>query len=314
MKKSLSGIRINVFNRNEEISVPLSEKIDSPVVYPIVHNKGKKKINLEELTAEQIEKRKIKRARWGARRLVHEAYVDNFPLLANRFTRERQAAEQKFEYNLGTRAFESIEDADDGMSWLRALFLELDAVVHNFEENDQVTKEEALASIREYLEYELQFWRVQPVRNSPRSNSNSPPPSLSNYQIDTTSHKNVSPDQPVHQDSETKQNDETNIQHNKQSIEIHNFYFNEPGPLGMDLKPCELGISVIRIKPASPADISGIKANDVIIGINQFNTDQIRTRPKEESMALFFSATTFYFVCSTFSCDVSIISRCFRSD
>ena len=40
----------------------------------------------------------LKRARWGATHRIHDHFVDGFPLLSDRFVREREAAERRYEY------------------------------------------------------------------------------------------------------------------------------------------------------------------------------------------------------------------------
>lgn len=68
----------------------------------------------------------MKRARWGATHRIHEHFVDGFPLLEERFVREREAAERRYEYNLGSRNFPSKADGEAGIGALKALFRKLD--------------------------------------------------------------------------------------------------------------------------------------------------------------------------------------------
>ena len=68
----------------------------------------------------------MKRARWGATHRIHEHFVDGFPLLEERFVREREAAERRYEYNLGSRNFTSKADGEAGIGALKALFRKLD--------------------------------------------------------------------------------------------------------------------------------------------------------------------------------------------
>ena len=71
----------------------------------------------------------LKRARWGATHRIHDHFVDGFPLLSDRFVREREAAERRYEYNLGSRHFASKADGEAGIGALKALFRRLDRAI-----------------------------------------------------------------------------------------------------------------------------------------------------------------------------------------
>lgn len=71
----------------------------------------------------------MKRARWGATHRIHEHFVDGFPMLGERFVREREAAERRFEYNLGSRNFPDKADGEAGIGSLKALFRRLDRAI-----------------------------------------------------------------------------------------------------------------------------------------------------------------------------------------
>ena len=71
----------------------------------------------------------MKRARWGASHVIHEQFSDGFPELADRYVGERQAAERRYEYNLGCRRFDDVMRAEAGITMLKRLFRTLDQAV-----------------------------------------------------------------------------------------------------------------------------------------------------------------------------------------
>ncbi|KAJ8611141.1 hypothetical protein CTAYLR_003553 [Chrysophaeum taylorii] len=208
----------------------------------------------------KAEKKRYKRARWGARNLIHEAFEDGFPAMRDRFARERIAAEQKYEYNLGTRTFETVEAADDGMAWLRALFVELDNQCDkpddDDEEEDAVPPDYARATLRECLQEELVHWRIQPSARVGRSNSNTISITLDNHQV---------PD----------------------ARDTLSFNFDVEGPLGMDVKPCALGVTVVALHNGGLAEAKGIRTHDVITAINDLKGEDLAALPKAQAMAHF---------------------------
>ena len=167
-----------------------------------------------------------KRARWGARHLLHDVFEDGYPLLRQRYAKERVAAGQKYEYNLGTRSFDDADDAEDGMAWLRALFVELDGRCDN---------KNARENLRRSLDEELPKWRIAPAARQARKS------------------KLVT--------------------------------FTAPGSLGMDLKSIDSGVAVVDVARGGPADLAGIKPNDLITKVNDLPGSVLRA--KSTAMASF---------------------------
>ena len=93
----------------------------------------------------------MKRARWGATHRIHEHFVDGFPELEERFVRERDAAERRFEYNLGSRNFASKREGEEGIDTLKVLFRKLDRAI-GLRDADMVQ------SLREEFLTELRHW------------------------------------------------------------------------------------------------------------------------------------------------------------
>ncbi|KAJ8603546.1 hypothetical protein CTAYLR_004890 [Chrysophaeum taylorii] len=93
----------------------------------------------------------MKRARWGATHRIHEHFVDGFPELEERFVREREAAERRFEYNLGSRNFMSKREGEEGIDTLKVLFRKLDRAIGLRDAN-------MVQSIREEFLAELRHW------------------------------------------------------------------------------------------------------------------------------------------------------------
>lgn len=93
----------------------------------------------------------MKRARWGATHRIHEHFVDGFPELEERFVREREAAERRFEYNLGSRNFASKREGEQGIDTLKVLFRKLDRAIGLRDAN-------MVQSIREEFLAELRHW------------------------------------------------------------------------------------------------------------------------------------------------------------
>ncbi|KAH8055829.1 hypothetical protein JL721_10143 [Aureococcus anophagefferens] len=74
---------------------------------------------------------KTRRARWGSVNLIHAVFEDGFPDLEERYVREKAAADRRYEYNLGSRTFDTEEDGDDGLEHLKKLFRTLDRAAGN---------------------------------------------------------------------------------------------------------------------------------------------------------------------------------------
>lgn len=210
-----------------------------------------------------LEKKSCKRARWGARNLIHDFFEDGFPSMRDRFARKRIAAEQKYEYNLGTRSFETPEAAEDGMAWLRALFTELDnqcdskGMLKTSLKEDAVPPECARRTLREFLEAELVHWRIQPSARVGRGA--------------TAPGKPTTPHTGNHLDS-------------YESTEV---YFEAEGPLGMDLKPCANGVQVLSVQQNGLADSAGIRLNDVIVQVNDLHGPGLSRLPAVEAVLRF---------------------------
>lgn len=196
-------------------------------------------------------KKRYKRARWGARHLIHESFDDGFPALRDRFARKRIAAEQKYEYNLGTRTFETTEAAEDGMAWLRALFVELDNQCDRIKLEEskpgecEVTAREACATLRSFLQEELAHWRIQPSARVGREK------------------KKVIREETL------------------------NFRVSEEGPLCMDLKPCRDGVRVVDIKLNGLAQSLGLRPDDLITRINDLDGPSLGKLPSAEAIRKF---------------------------
>jgi len=93
----------------------------------------------------------MKRARWGATHRIHEHFVDGFPELEERFVREREAAERRFEYNLGSRNFASKREGEEGIDTLKVLFRKLDRAIGLRDASMvQTIREEFLAELRHW--------------------------------------------------------------------------------------------------------------------------------------------------------------------
>lgn len=213
--------------------------------------------------AHVVEKKSCKRARWGARNLIHDFFDDGFPSMRDRFARKRIAAEQKYEYNLGTRTFETPEAAEDGMAWLRALFTELDnqcdpkmALKISLEE-DAVPAECARKTLREFLEAELVYWRIQPSARVGRGATTPGKPTIAR----PCSHLD-----------------------NYESTEVN---FEAEGPLGMDLKPCAAGVLVLSVHPNGLADSAGLRRNDLIVQVNDIDGPCLSRLPAVEAVLKF---------------------------
>jgi len=93
----------------------------------------------------------MKRARWGATHRIHEHFVDGFPELEERFVREREAAERRFEYNLGSRNFATKREGEEGIDTLKVLFRKLDRAIGLRDATMvQTIREEFLAELRHW--------------------------------------------------------------------------------------------------------------------------------------------------------------------
>ena len=93
----------------------------------------------------------MKRARWGATHRIHEHFVDGFPELEERFVREREAAERRFEYNLGSRNFATKREGEEGIDTLKVLFRKLDRAIG-------LRDATMVQTIREEFLSELRHW------------------------------------------------------------------------------------------------------------------------------------------------------------
>lgn len=116
--------------------------------------KNQQKMNAAVATAERRSNERpgvMKRARWGATHRIHEHFVDGFPELEERFVREREAAERRFEYNLGSRNFASKREGEEGIDTLKVLFRKLDRAIGIRDAN-------MVQSIREEFLAELRHW------------------------------------------------------------------------------------------------------------------------------------------------------------
>jgi len=112
------------------------------------------KLNAAVATAERRSNERpgvMKRARWGATHRIHEHFVDGFPELEERFVREREAAERRFEYNLGSRNFATKREGEEGIDTLKVLFRKLDRAIGLRDAN-------MVQSIREEFLAELRHW------------------------------------------------------------------------------------------------------------------------------------------------------------
>ena len=85
--------------------------------------------------------------------LIHEAFADGFPELEERFVREKRAADRRYEYNLGSRTFDTEDQGDDGLEHLKNLFRRLDHAVGNLRVDD-----DDLAAVRRRFTRELRHW------------------------------------------------------------------------------------------------------------------------------------------------------------
>lgn len=116
--------------------------------------RAQQKLNAAVATAERRSNERpgvMKRARWGATHRIHEHFVDGFPELEERFVREREAAERRFEYNLGSRNFASKREGEEGIDTLKVLFRKLDRAIGLRDAN-------MVQSIREDFLAELRHW------------------------------------------------------------------------------------------------------------------------------------------------------------
>ena len=91
--------------------------------------------------------------RWGSVNLIHAVFEDGFPDLEERFVREKAAADRRYEYNLGSRTFDTEEDGDDGLEHLKKLFRTLDRAAGNPRIDD-----DDLARARRKFAAELRLW------------------------------------------------------------------------------------------------------------------------------------------------------------
>ncbi|KAK7239266.1 hypothetical protein SO694_00025274 [Aureococcus anophagefferens] len=96
---------------------------------------------------------KTRRARWGSVNLIHAVFEDGFPDLEERYVREKAAADRRYEYNLGSRTFDTEEDGDDGLEHLKKLFRTLDRAAGN-----PATDDDDLARARRKFAAELRLW------------------------------------------------------------------------------------------------------------------------------------------------------------
>lgn len=85
--------------------------------------------------------------------LIHAVFEDGFPDLEERFVREKAAADRRYEYNLGSRTFDTEEDGDDGLEHLKKLFRTLDRAAGN-----PATDDDDLARARRKFAAELRLW------------------------------------------------------------------------------------------------------------------------------------------------------------
>ncbi|KAH8080306.1 hypothetical protein JL720_8997 [Aureococcus anophagefferens] len=60
----------------------------------------------------------LKRARWGATHSIHDHFVDGFPLLSDRFVREREAAERRRRVQPGLAPLREQGDGEAGIGAL----------------------------------------------------------------------------------------------------------------------------------------------------------------------------------------------------
>lgn len=140
--------------------------------------RAQQRLNAAVATAERRSNERpgvMKRARWGATHRIHEHFVDGFPELEERFVRERDAAERRFEYNLGSRNFASKREGEEGIDTLKVLFRKLDRAIGLRDANMvQSIREEFLAELRHWnwrKGARVEFKRRKMVQNKAHSTS-----------------------------------------------------------------------------------------------------------------------------------------------